>query len=173
MRVPAQETKVPEGEPMDTLRVITKACQRNFVSFGLGLTLFAAIAPAQSPHFDNGPIWRVTYLRIKPGKVDAFYTDLRQNIRPLYEEMKKQGYYVDYKVYLNQTSSSPTDWGVALAICFKNWGALDQIGTPAQMKLLESTAGPYDKRQAAGAKRLENVDVIRTAIIREAALKPF
>ena len=67
---------------MGTLRVFTKVCQQTLVSFGLGLTLFVALSPAQSPHFDNGPVWRVTYLRIKPGKVDAFYTDLRQNLRP-------------------------------------------------------------------------------------------
>ena len=75
---------------MGTLRVFTRVCQQSLVSFGLGLTLFVALSPAQSPHFDNGPIWRVTYLRIKPGKVDGFYTDLRQNVRPLYEEMKKR-----------------------------------------------------------------------------------
>ena len=80
---------------------------------------------------------------------------------------------MDYKIYVNQALSNPTDWGVAIAICYKNWGALDQIGTPAQMKLLEGSAGSYDKRQAANAKRLEFVDVIRTAILREAELKPF
>jgi hypothetical protein len=158
---------------MGTLRVFRKVCQQSLVSFGLGLTLFVALAPAQSPHFDNGRIWRVTYLRIKPGKVDAFYTDLRKNLRPFYEEMKKQGYYVDYKVYINQALSSPNDWGVAVAVCYKNWSALDQIGTPAQTKVLEGLSGAYDKRQATAAQRLEAVDVIRTAILREADLKPF
>ena len=61
------------------------------------LLLVAPALVAQNPNYNNGPVWRVIYIDVKPGMGDAFWTDIRQNFRPIYDEFKKQGWIVDYK----------------------------------------------------------------------------
>ncbi len=82
---------------------------------------------AQNPNFDNGPVWRVIYVDVKPGMTDAFWADVRQNFKPIYEEFKKQGWIVDYKFYTNPVAAHPDDWSVAIAIEYKSWGTLDEM----------------------------------------------
>jgi len=52
-------------------------------------TLLATVpAFAQSPNFDPGPVWRVTYYHIKSGQADAFWKDFRENTKPIFEESR-------------------------------------------------------------------------------------
>jgi len=53
--------------------------------------LSAATAHAQNPNYNVGPVWRVTYVHIKPGQGDAFWSDVRTHLKPIWEEQKKQG----------------------------------------------------------------------------------
>ncbi|MGD0507344.1 MAG: hypothetical protein ABSA27_06090, partial [Terriglobales bacterium] len=46
---------------------------------------------AQNPNYDYGPVWRVTYLQIKPGQGEAYWKDFRENLKPSYEALKKEG----------------------------------------------------------------------------------
>src|SRR5450755_1471511 len=70
-------------------------------------TLFAVMlfsslsAFAQNPNYDVGPVWRVTYYRLKPGQGEAFWKDFRENLKPGYEMVKKEGILKDYKVWTN------------------------------------------------------------------------
>jgi len=54
----------------------------------LALTLLVVGTPlfAQNLHYNNGPVWRVTYVNIKTGMGDQYWNDLSQNFKPLYEE---------------------------------------------------------------------------------------
>jgi len=52
---------------------------------------------------------------------DAFWTDIRQNFKPIYDEFKKQGWVTDYKFYTNPVAQHPNDWSVAIAIEYKSW----------------------------------------------------
>ena len=55
------------------------------------IALFAAVPSfAQSPNYDNGPIWRVVYYHIKPGQGEPFWKDFRENLKPSYEALKKR-----------------------------------------------------------------------------------
>jgi hypothetical protein len=48
--------------------------------------LFGAIpSVAQSPNYDNGPIRRVVYYRIKPGQGEPLWRDFREHLKPSYE----------------------------------------------------------------------------------------
>ncbi|MGO9539064.1 MAG: hypothetical protein ACLPN2_00550, partial [Terriglobales bacterium] len=95
-------------------------------------TLFAATllttlpALAQNPNYDPGPVWRVVYYKLKPGQGDPFWKDFRENLKPSYDPLKKEGIINDYKVWTNSTTDSPQDWDVALALMFPNWAAIDQ-----------------------------------------------
>src|SRR6266566_4718676 len=73
------------------------------------LLLFVTAAAAQE-HYTEGPVWRVTLVRVKPAQMDAYLTSLRQATKPLLEEEKRTGAIIDYKIFLKETNSSPQDW---------------------------------------------------------------
>jgi hypothetical protein len=60
------------------------------LSVMLPLLLTVPALIAQNPNYNNGPVWRVIYIDVKPGMGDAFWTDIRQNFKPIYDEFKKQ-----------------------------------------------------------------------------------
>jgi hypothetical protein len=131
------------------------------------VALFAAIPSfAQNPNYDNGPIWRVVYYHIKPGQAEPFWKDFRENLKPSYEAIKKEGILVDYKVWTNATTDGPQDWDVALGLLFPNWAALDQ----ADSKAATITAKHYGSRDAmieAGKKRNDIREVVASKLAHE------
>ncbi len=135
-------------------------------------TLFAATllttlpALAQNPNYDPGPVWRVVYYKLKPGQGDPFWKDFRENLKPSYDALKKEGIINDYKVWTNSTTDSPQDWDVALALVFPNWAAIDQ----ADAKASTIIAKHYGSREAmieAGKKRNDLREVVASKLARE------
>ena len=135
------------------------------------VTLLTALpACAQSPNYDVGPVWRVTYYHIKPGQADAFWKDFRENLKPVYEAVKKEGILNDYKVWLNLVSDHPGDWDVAVGLLYPNYAALDQIDA----KAATISAKHYGSRDAmieAGKKRNDLREVVASRLAREVTPK--
>jgi len=129
--------------------------------------LFAALpAFAQNPNYDVGPVWRVVYYSIKPGQGEAFWKDFRENLKPTYETLKKEGILSEYKVWTNVTVDHPNDWDVALGLMFPNWAALDQ----GDAKAATIIAKHYGSREAmieAGKKRNELREVVASKLAHE------
>ena len=84
-------------------------CALWLFSVMLLLLLVVPTLVAQNPNYNNGPVWRVIYVDVKPGMGDGFWTDIRQNFKPIYDEFKKQGWIVDYKFYTNPVGQHPND----------------------------------------------------------------
>ncbi len=142
----------------------------------LSVVLFAATlltagaATAQSPNYNSGPVWRVVYYSIKPGQGDAFWKDIRDHFRPIYDEFKKAGLISDYKFFTNPVSDHPNDWDVALAILYPNWAALDELDA----KGATIATKHYGSREAmieAGKRRTELREVVANHLAREVMLK--
>jgi len=135
------------------------------------VTLLTALpAKAQNPNYDVGPVWRVTYYHIKPGQGEAFWKDFRENLKPVYDEVKKEGMITDYKVWTNFTTDSPNDWDVAVGLMFPNWAALDQIDA----KAATISAKHYGSREAmldAAKKRNDIREVVMSKVAREVTPK--
>jgi hypothetical protein len=138
----------------------------------LGAGLFAVLlllclpVRAQNPNYDVGQVWRVTYYHIKPGQGEAFWKDFRENLKPTYEALKKEGLIVDYKVWTNATTDGPADWDVALGFTVANYAAIDQLDAKAATVL----AKHYGSREAmieAGKKRVELREVVASRLARE------
>jgi ABC-type sugar transport system substrate-binding protein len=132
--------------------------------------LAAFPAFAQSPNFDPGPVWRVTYYHIKPGQGDAFWKDFRENTKPIFEELKKAGFISDYKTFTNPVTDHPADWDVAVSISYPNYAALDQLAA----KGATIVAKHFGSREAAleSAKKLNDVrEVIASHLAREVMSK--
>lgn len=136
------------------------------------LVCFVAVAPsfAQNPNYDVGPVWRVTYYHIKPGMGDAFWKDVREHLKPIYEEAKKQGYLADYKFFTNATNNGPNDWDAAIGVLYPNWAALDSIDTKAAA-IVNKHYGSRDASIEAAKKRAEFRDVVASHLAREVVPK--
>ena len=136
----------------------------------LQLLLVVPILVAQNPNYNNGPVWRVIYIDVKPGMGDAFWTDIKQNFKPLYDEFKKQGWVLDYKFFTNPTAQHPNDWSVAITIEYKSWGTLDEMGEKAAT-IAEKHYGSRQAMADAAKKRNDISPTLSTTLAREVSLK--
>jgi|SRR5579862_4486375 len=138
----------------------------------LALMLLAVGTPlfAQSPNYNNGPVWRVIYVNVKTGMADAYWNDLKQNFRPIYDDFKKQGWVVDYKFYTNPVTEHPDDWNVAIAIEYKNWGTMDEMADRATA-LAEKHYGSHQAMVDAAKKRADFSTTLKSSLAREVTLK--
>lgn len=131
------------------------------------LTLLTVLpVSAQSPNYDVGPVWRVTYYHIKPGQSEVFWKDFRENLKPVYEAAKKEGWFVDYKVWVNVTTDRPDDWDVAVGLLYPNWAAMDQVDAKAATLVIKHY-GSRDAMLEAGKKRSEIRDVVMSKLAHE------
>src|SRR5271170_6745873 len=89
--------------------------------FAFVLLLTPILAAQES--YTEGPLWRLSTVRVKPGHLDDYLANLRQTSKPLLEEEKRQGIILDYKFFLKEDKSDPQDWDVAIE--YKNYAALD------------------------------------------------
>jgi|ERR1700723_919453 len=137
------------------------------------IVMLLVVAPtlvAQNPNYNNGPVWRVIYVDVKPGMGDGFWTDIRQNFKPIYDEFKKQGWVVDYKFYTNPVAQHPDDWSAAIAIEYKSWGTLDEMAEKAGV-ISEKHYGSRQAMMDAAKKRNEIAPTLSTSLAREVTLK--
>lgn len=133
--------------------------------------LFSVPVPASAQEqYTEGSVSRVLLLRVTPGKLESFLTDLRQNLKPLYEQEKQQGLISDYKIYLNSTKDGPDDWDLAIQIEYKNMAALDGLTAKIQALTLKQY-GSKEARQTAFEKRVELAHLVGNRLMREIELK--
>jgi hypothetical protein len=131
--------------------------------------LFALQAFAQE-HYTEGPIWQVTLIRVKPTQMDAYLTTLRSSTKTLYDEMKKEGLILDYKVFFNTTKHDPQDWDLSIAVQYKNFAALDGL-TAKNEVIRDKILGSKQAAQQLGEKRVDMREIVSTMILREVTLK--
>jgi len=133
------------------------------------LLLLAPAVLAQE-HYTEGPVWRVSLIRVKPTAIDAYLTSLRQSSKPILDEQKRQGTIMDYKVFLKETKNSPEDWDLCLAIEYKNHAALDGLAAKGEM-LRDKILGGKQPAQQLADKRAEIREVVSSELMQEILLK--
>ncbi|HEU0068311.1 MAG TPA: hypothetical protein VFQ26_03510 [Nitrospiraceae bacterium] len=121
-------------------------------------------------HYTEGTVSRVLLFDAAPGKLNDCLADLRQNLKPVYDEMKKQGVIQDYAFSLNLTSSSPEDWDVSVRIVFANLAALDGLAAKTDPITLKFYGGK-DERQKALDKRVTICRLSQSRLTRQITLK--
>jgi hypothetical protein len=132
--------------------------------------VMASASLAQSPNYDVGPVWRVTYYSVKPGEGDAFWKDFREHIKPVYDEFKKAGLIVEYKAFVNPVVDHPHDWDVAIGLLYPNYAALDQLDSKGASVAVKH----YGSREAAleaAKKRADLREVVASHLAREVTIK--
>jgi hypothetical protein len=141
-----------------------------FIALLVAPLLVAPLVSAQSPFYTPGPVWRVVYIHLKAGQGDAFWNDVTKNLKPIYDEQKKQGLITDYKFWTNPVADAPNDWDVAIGLLYANYAALDQVAAKAATITIQH----YGTREAAleaGKKRSEIADIVANKLAREVTLK--
>jgi hypothetical protein len=130
------------------------------------------LAPAvfSQEHYTEGPVWRVSLIRVKPTAMDAYLTSLQQSSKPILEQQKKDGTIMDYKLFLKETKNNPEDWDVCLAIEYKNHAAMDGLAAKAEA-LRDKILGGKQPAQQLADKRAEIREVISSELLQEIILK--
>ena len=137
------------------------------------LVVFALLlAPAlfAQEHYTEGPIWRVSLIRVKPTQMDAYLTSLRQSSKPFFDEEKKQGLIMDYKVFLKETKNNPEDWDICVAIEYKNHAAMDGL-TAKTEAARDKILGGKAPAQQLSEKRAEIREIVSSDLLQEIYLK--
>ena len=139
--------------------------------FGLAVLLFC-LAPAlfAQEHYSEGPVWRVTLVRVKPTRMDEYLTSLRQSSKPLLEEEKRQGVIMNYKIFLKETKNNPEDWDLCLAVEYKNHAAMDGLAAKGEI-VRDKILGGKQAAQQLGEKRAEIRETISSELLQEIFLK--
>ena len=140
------------------------------VNWVLGFLLLFALQIGAQEHFTEGPVWRVTMIRVKPPQMDAYLTSLRQSTKPLLDEEKRQGMILDYKVFLKETQETPQDWDVAVAVLYKNHAAMDGLTAKAEA-FRDKILGGKQQAQQVAEKRTEIREVVGSQLFQEITLK--
>jgi hypothetical protein len=143
---------------------------KKYTASALGLILLFALQAFAQEHYTEGPVWQVTLIRVKPTQMDAYLTSLRANTKTIYEEMKKEGVILDYKVFLNTTQHDPQDWDIAIGVQYKNFGALDGLAAKGEA-IRDKVLGSKQTALQLGEKRQDMREIVTTMLLREMMLK--
>lgn len=134
------------------------------------LLLLLAPAILAQEHYTEGPVWRVSLIRVKPTQMDAYLTSLQQSSKPILEAQKQNGTIMDYKLFLKETKNNPEDWDVCLAVEYKNHAAMDGLAAKGEI-LRDKILGGKQPAQQLAEKRAEIREVIRSELLQEIMLK--
>jgi len=133
------------------------------------LMLFALTLFAQE-HYTQGPVWRVSLIRVKPNHMDEYLASLRQSTKPFLEEEKRQGLIVDYKIFLKETQHDPEDWNITVAVEYKNHAAMDGLDAKVEA-IRDQVLGGKQPAQQLAEKRQEYRETISSEVLDEIFLK--
>ncbi len=136
------------------------------------LAAFAAAPLFAQENFTEGAITRIILIHIKPGHATDFWTDVRKNLKPIYEEYKKQGIITDYDFFTKATLENAEDWNVGIGLTYKNYAALDGLAARTDPMTLKAY-GSREARTAAGNRRSEAATTVSSFLIRAVDPKPM
>ena len=139
--------------------------------WGIAICLFVFVpALLAQEHYTEGPVWRVSLIRVKPNHMDEYLTSLQQSSKPFFDEEKRQGLIVEYKVFLKETKSNPQDWDICLAVQYKNYAAMDGLAGKVE-GIRDKVLGGKQQAHQLGEKREEIREVISSELLHEVVLK--
>ena len=144
-----------------------------FALAALAFMMTAAPALAQqSPNTTPTTVSRVTLVKIKPGHAEPFWADIRRNLKPIYDEQKKQGLLANYSFSTKTTAESPDDWNVAVILTYANWATLDTFGARSDPITL-AHYGSAANRTAAAIARVEHGSIVSSFLVRNQTVNPW
>lgn len=136
--------------------------------FLLLITVQAAVA--QQP-YTEGPIWRVMFIRLKPGHtVNEYLASFKKFTFPAVQQEKKQKLILGFKILLNNKKADPQDWDILVAYQFKDQPSFNSF-VPKEAAIELKDAGGKEGHDKLTVDRAAMKDTIRVAFVREITLK--
>jgi hypothetical protein len=139
-----------------------------FLAAAFMLLLVPAVLAQE--HYTEGPVWRTSLIRVKPTAMDAYLTTLQQSSKPFFDEEKRAGMIVDYKIFLKETKNGPEDWDICVAIEYKNHAAMDGLAAKAET-VRDKILGGKPQAQQLSEKRAEIRETVSSDLLQEIFLK--
>ena len=144
--------------------------------FAIGAQAQTATPTPTAPRTSAGPVYMVTYYKIKPGKGADYTKDIYENGKPLGDEYVKQGLILGYKLFTQPTSGGPNDWDRALVVVFKNYAdALDFSAERGQKfnEIMLKHYGSAEARTKHNDWARDLTDTLSSHMMRELIINPM
>jgi hypothetical protein len=119
--------------------------------------------------YNEGTVWSIIFIRTKPGMTNEYFRNFTSNLRGEYEEGKKQGLILSYKLLLGNAANKD-DWNLLLMVEYKNMAALDGI-EEKWADIDTKIIGSQEQQKAGYTERSEMRETFGTKIVREIILK--
>jgi hypothetical protein len=124
--------------------------------------------PQELP-YTEGTVWSITLIRTKPGMSNDYLKHFATNLRSEYEEAKKQGLILSYKLLLGNAAYKD-DWDLLLMTEYKNMAAFD--GAEEKWEVIDAKViGSQEQQKVGYTQRSEMRETFGTKIVREIFLK--
>jgi len=124
---------------------------------------------SQELPYTEGTVWSITFIRTKSGMTNEYFRHFASNLRGEYEEAKKQGLILSYKLLFGNAANKD-DWNLLLMTEYKNMAAFD--GVEGKWETINSKIiGTLEQQNAGYTKRSEMRETFGTKIVREIILK--
>ena len=133
------------------------------------LAALSSQAYADGRNWDDGPVINVGYIRTIDGHFDDYMKWLATTYRQEQEAAKKAGLILSYRVILAEPHG-PNDADVLLVPEYKNWAALDRLGSRFEA-VLTQVEGSVDKANQSEVDRAKIRTVLGAQTFQEAILK--
>jgi hypothetical protein len=133
------------------------------------LAALSSQAYADGRNWDDGPVINVGYIRTIDGHFDDYMKWLATTYRQEQEAAKKAGLILSYRVVVAEPHG-PHDPDILLVTEYKNWAALDRLGSRFEA-VLTQVEGSVDKANQSEVDRAKIRTVLGAQTFQEAILK--
>jgi hypothetical protein len=121
-------------------------------------------------NFTYDTVYRVTKIRILPGKDADFYKALAWAPK-VFEAEKAAGIVVDYRIFHSVNYEGPDKWDVMIVVQYKNMAVLDTSAAQAA-PIVAKVYGSPEKQAEAGRLRDSSSETVSSELVRGIQLKP-
>ena len=135
----------------------------------LGLSTLTTAAFADGRDYNDGPVVSVSSIRTIDGHFDDYMHWLATTYKKQQEAAKKAGLITGYRVFVIE-ARGPTDPDILLVTEFKNWAALDHLGSKLDAVSAE-VEGSIEKANQSEIERGKIRTVLGSRTQQEALLK--
>jgi hypothetical protein len=141
-----------------------------FVRFLAFVLMAIPLSGMAQPNFTYDSVYRVTKIRILPGKTTDFYKALAWAPK-VYEAEKAAGIVMDYRILHSVNYEGPDKYDVMIVVQFKNMAVLDTNQAQAA-PIVAKVYGSPEKQAEVGRLREESSEQVSSELVRGILLKP-
>jgi hypothetical protein len=135
----------------------------------LALSALTSTADADGRDWNDGPVINVSFIRTVDGHFDDYMHWLATTFKKTQEAEKKAGLILSYRVIVAEPRG-PNEPDILLVTEYKNWAALDKLGSKLDAVAAE-VEGSVDKANQSEQDRAKIRTVLGSRTDQEALLK--